>query len=67
MYRYELKTPDGDDAGTFTTSECRWQVGDEFIGQGNTHWRVTAVVSGERIGEFVDGRQVDGLLEVEPL
>jgi hypothetical protein len=22
MYRYELKTPDGDDAGTFTTTQA---------------------------------------------
>jgi hypothetical protein len=28
---------------------------------------VTAVVPGERIDEFIDGRQVTGLLKVEPL
>jgi hypothetical protein len=66
-YRYELWTADGDHADSITTSESGWQPGDTVIGQGNTRWRVTAVLPGHRVDEFVDGREVDGILEVEPL
>lgn len=65
-YRYELKSPDGDDLGTFTTSEGNWQVGDEFYAFGNTRYRITAIVPRERMSEFVDGAEVD-LWEVEPI
>ena len=66
-YTFELKTRDGDDAGTLLTSECNWQTGDTVIAPGNIHDRVTAVVPGERISKFVNGREVDGLLKVGPL
>ena len=66
-YRYELWTADGDHADSITTSEGNWQPGDTVIGQGNSRWRVTAVLPGPRVDEFVDGREVDGILEVEPL
>jgi hypothetical protein len=58
---------DGEVFDSFESLRCDWRTGDEFIGHSNTHWRVTAVVPGERIAEFVDGRQIDGLLEVEPV
>jgi hypothetical protein len=64
--RYELRSPDGDDLGTFTTSESRWHVGDEFRASGNARYRVTAIVPRERMAEFVDRAEVD-VWEVEPL
>lgn len=66
MFRYELKTADGDDAGTYESGRCDWQPGDVFIGHGNTRWRIKTVVPLERIGEFVD-KPSAGLWEVEPL
>ena len=36
-YTYELKTADGDDAGTLLTSECNWQAGDTVIAAGNVY------------------------------
>jgi hypothetical protein len=54
-YRFELRLADGDDAGSFETSEARWQVGDSVIAYGNKRFRVTAVLPIERIAEFVDG------------
>jgi hypothetical protein len=53
-FRYELRTPDGDDAGTFESSVCNWQVGDEFRGAGNVRYRITAVIPLPRMAEFVD-------------
>jgi hypothetical protein len=64
-YRSELKLADGDDAGTLDTNEGNWQVGDTIIAHGNVHYRVTAVLPVERIGEFVD-EPLYGVLEVEP-
>jgi hypothetical protein len=54
------------DADSITTSEFNWQAGDTLIGNGNTRWRITAVIPGERVDEFVDGREIDEVLEVEP-
>lgn len=65
-YRYELRSPDGDDLGTFETSESSWQVGDELRAEGNVRYRITAIVPRERMSEFVDGAAVD-LWEVEPV
>lgn len=65
-YQYELKLPDGDDAGTFTTSECDWHVGDEFRAAGNVRYRIRAIVPRERMAEFVDEPEIE-LWEVEPL
>lgn len=66
-FRCELKLADGDDAGTIETNETNWQPGDTVIAHGNRRYRITAVIPGERIGEFVDGREVDGVLEVEAM
>jgi hypothetical protein len=57
---------DGENFDSFESMRRDWPVGDEFIGHSNTRWRATAVIPGERIDEFIDGPQVDGLLEVEP-
>jgi hypothetical protein len=65
MFRYELKTTDGDDAGTFESSRCDWKAGDDLIASGNRHMRVTAVIPQELVAEFVD-RPLAGILEVEP-
>jgi hypothetical protein len=54
--KYELKLPDGGDAGTFETNLSDWKVGDEFIGDGNKTYRITAMIPLGRIEEFVDGR-----------
>jgi hypothetical protein len=66
MFQYELKTADGDDAGTFESERCDWQPGDELIGHGNARWGITAVVPLEQIAEFID-RPLAGILEVEQL
>jgi hypothetical protein len=67
MFRYELKTTDGDDdAGSFESSRCDWQAGDELRAAGNVRYRVTAVVPVERIAEFVE-RPLTGIIEVERL
>ncbi len=63
-FRYELKTPDGDDAGTFESSRSDWRAGDVFIGHGNTRWRILAVVSLPLLEEFV-AKPLCGLWEVE--
>jgi hypothetical protein len=65
MFKYELKTTEGDDAGAFESSRCDWQAGDELIASGNRHMRVTAVIPQELVAEFVD-RPLAGILEVEP-
>jgi hypothetical protein len=31
-------------AGTFETGFCDWQAGDEFRGEGNVRYRITAVI-----------------------
>jgi hypothetical protein len=66
VFKYELKTQDGDDVGTFESVRCDWQTGDELIGHGNTRWRVVAVIPHELIGEFHDAPEY-GVLAVEPL
>jgi len=66
MFRYELKTADGDDAGSFESSRCDWQAGDELRAAGNIRYRVTAVIPHELVAEFVDS-PLTGLLEVERL
>jgi hypothetical protein len=65
-FKYELKTADGDDAGSYESSRCDWQTGDELRAAGNVRYRVTAVVPIERVAEFV-ARPLAGILEVEPL
>jgi hypothetical protein len=62
----ELWLADGDDAGTFETSEGKWQPGDTLIGRGNRRYPVTAVIPLELVEELVD-RPLAGVLEVEPL
>jgi hypothetical protein len=65
-FRYELRTPDGDDAGTFETGAADWQVGDVFRTEGNRQFRIRAMVPLERIEEFVEG-PLYGIWEVEPV
>ena len=64
-FRFELRLPDGDDAGTFETAVPDWQTGDTVIASGNVHYRVVSVVPIERIAEFVD-EPAYGVLVVDP-
>src|SRR5260221_11654776 len=57
-FRYELRTPGGDDAGTFESSVSDWQAGDEFRGAGNVGYRITAVIPLPLIEEVVDDAPV---------
>ena len=66
-FLYELRLPDGDDAGTLETAAAEnWQVGDTLIADGNRRYKVTAVLAPEWLAEFVDGVE-NGVPEVEPL
>jgi hypothetical protein len=65
-FKFELKLPNGDDAGTLVSNEWNWRPGDEIRAHGNKRYRITAVVPLPVIGEFVDGATY-ALLEVEPL
>ena len=51
-YTFELKTADGDDAGTLRTSEGNWQPGDFLVAPGNRHYK------GDGGGAVGDGRGV---------
>jgi hypothetical protein len=51
---YELRFPDGADAGTFETNVYDWQVGDVFHANGNRVLRITAIVPVATMGEFID-------------
>jgi hypothetical protein len=65
-YRFELRFPDGDDAGSIETGETNWRPGDTLIGHGNRRYRITRVIPIERVEEFVE-KPLAGVLEVEPL
>ena len=65
-YRFELRSSDGDDIGTFETSENRWRVGDVIRAGGNVPYRITAIVPLERIGELGD-EPTPAVWEVEAL
>jgi hypothetical protein len=65
-FRYELRLPDGDDAGTFESTVSDWQVGDEFRGAGNVRYRISAVIPLPLVEEFVDDAMC-GIWEVEPI
>jgi hypothetical protein len=65
-FKFELKTVDGDDAGSFETAAPNWQTGDTLIASGNARFRVVSAVPAEKVAEFVDGPCV-GIIEVEPL
>lgn len=65
-FKFELKTVDGDDAGSFETAVPNWQTGDTLIAGGNIEYRVVSVIPPELVAEFVDGAAV-GVIEVEPL
>jgi hypothetical protein len=52
--KYELRFADGSDAGTFETGVYDWRVGDEFTGDGNRRYRITAMIPLARMGEFID-------------
>jgi hypothetical protein len=41
--RYQLRTVDGEDAGTFATLLSDWKPGLEFIGHGNQPYRIVAI------------------------
>jgi hypothetical protein len=51
-FKFELKTVDGDDAGSFETAVPNWQTGDTLIAAGNVHYRVAAVLLAGVPGEF---------------
>jgi hypothetical protein len=65
-FRFELRFPDGDDAGSIETSEANWHPGDTLIGHGNTRYRITAVIHDRTVEEFIE-KPLAGVLEVEPL
>jgi hypothetical protein len=65
-FRYELRFPDGDDAGTFESAVCNWQAGDEFRGDGNVLYRIRAVIGLPLIQEFIE-KPLSAVLEVERL
>jgi hypothetical protein len=62
---FRLVSACGDTLGSIESSEQHWQPGDELHANG-LGYRVTAVISLERLAEFVD-EPGNGLLEVEPL
>jgi len=43
-FKFELKTVDGDDAGSFETAVPNWQTGDTLIAAGNVRYRVVSVI-----------------------
>jgi hypothetical protein len=57
-FRYELRTPDGDDMGTFESSVSNWQPGEGFRDEGNVRYRITGVIPAALIEEFVDRRSM---------
>ncbi len=65
-FRYTLRTPDGGDAGEVVLGQSP-NPGEEIRIAGNRLMLVRAVVSSERIEEFVDWKVVYGALEVEPV
>jgi hypothetical protein len=65
-FRFELRLPDGDDAGSIETNEQNWQTGDTVIAHGNVRYRVVSVIPVGLVEEFVDDA-LYGVLEVEPL
>ena len=64
-FRYELKTTDGDDAGTLETAVPDWQVGDTFRTGDGRHLRIVLMNPIERIEEF-HSRPLYGLWQVKP-
>jgi hypothetical protein len=65
-FKFELKTVDGDDAGPFETAVPNWQTGDTLIAAGNVRYPVVSVIPAELVAEFIDGVELDGIIEVEP-
>ena len=63
-FSYELKYPDGGDAGTFETNLSDWAVGDTFRADGNRQLRITSIIPAELVAEFIEG-PVRGVWEVE--
>jgi hypothetical protein len=66
-FKFELKTVEGDDAGSFETAVPNWQTGDTLIAAGDVRYRVVSVTPGDRIAEFINEMELDGIIEVEPL
>lgn len=66
-FKFELKTIDGDDAGSFETAVPNWKTGDTLIAAGNVRYLVVSVIPDPVIGEFVDAPDDVGIIEVEPL
>jgi hypothetical protein len=65
-FKFELKTVDDDDAGSFETAVPNWQTGDVVIAHGNVRYRVVSVIPGDKVAEFIDGADDVGIIEVEP-
>ena len=67
MFKYALATPEGDLIGGYESMRADGQPGDEFIGHGNTTWRILRIVPRDPIGEFQDNPDQLELWEVEQL
>lgn len=65
-FRFELRTPDGDDAGTFVTAVPNWDAGMTFTTGDGRKLRIVRIVPLDLIDEFADS-PVYGLWEVEPV
>jgi hypothetical protein len=65
-FKFELRTVDGDDAGSFETAVPNWQTGDTLIAAGNVRYRVVSVIPADKVAGFIDG-PVCGVIEVESL
>jgi hypothetical protein len=64
-FRYELRSSDGNYAGTFVTPVPNWQVGDTFQTGDGRDLRITEIVPVELI-EVSNERPAYALWEVEP-
>jgi hypothetical protein len=65
-FKFELRTVDGDDAGSFETAVQNWETGDTLIVGGNVEWRVLSVIPLQKVAEFTDS-PLCGVIEVEPV
>jgi hypothetical protein len=66
--RYLLRFPGGEDAGTDVTNLSDWQVGSEFIGDGNVSHRIRAIIPVPLMEEFIDrDAELYEAWEVEPV
>ena len=63
-FRYELRYPDGDDAGTFETAVPDWWVGDIFQTGDGRKLRIVSQVPIELVEEFTE-RPLSAIWTVE--